>query len=722
MALKKIRSFNRGKSYLDFQALAGATNKTPGISTAVAKGARWDINGGTIQRNLNAPSTTNYPFVVNGATNLYTEDFGALSDLYAAGGYCTTMYARFYQSQWNSLYSPDGQTIRGISSALRYQDSPNFYDFGTTINLPQAGGNTGGLIGYIAGAGWITTASTGELLLAGGATEYVARWDSATNPTTCTQIASSLVPTTPTFFTNNIIYQDGFYYFFGTSNASTNSPGMIYRSPTFALSGGSFVHNVANNVRAKGDWFPQHNCFISVGGTGYNGPGASTGNANILRSTDGITWTNVYTHATVNTRFMDVMMHPSGRLIAVGLAGCCATSDDGGLTWTARSSSVPSTLYHLMCLTMTPDNLVCAVSGMATSAYSADGGLTWTHVENDYGGAIGATLAAFWRPITVAGQLYIWRSTGALRWVAKYTGKGQWQPVVAIEGTANASGSTGNPAGMFWADPYPGTGNLTGARNMLGFNMTTTGIFLQGSANTGVWGNLVQVGTANDQNWHKLQIEATAVPNQALPTFNLRAYLDDNLVGGPYGPYSATTVNQRLWLTTSSFGFNMFSDFVVNDFSGTRNNLRPATDMQIRPRLQTGDVGVPQWEKVPAGTVSNAVAAQGDGSIISAPSYVQSDTTDQTDQYTGQTWATPPGYKIAAVSVSGVAQRLGIPTPSVEMSMTEGGSSLPAASATLAGATTAYAPLTVLYETKLDQAGWTDAAVNSSAVQLKRTT
>ncbi|MGE8454293.1 MAG: hypothetical protein ACN6OP_27535, partial [Pseudomonadales bacterium] len=114
------------------------------------------------------------------------------------------------------------------------------------------------------------------------------------------------------------------------------------------------------------------------------------------------------------------------------------------------------------------------------------------------------------------------------------------------------------------------------------------------------------------------------------------------------------------------------------------------------------------------------VAAQGNGSVLYAESSVQSSGTTDTDVYAGGIQPPIAGFKIAAVNVSATFQRLGIPTPTVELSVTEGGSSLPAQSATLTGTTTENVVLTALYPTKLDDGIWTPETVTSADVQIKR--
>lgn len=720
MALKKVRGFNRGKSNLDYRAIAGDTHQMNGERCAIGKGARWDVDtGGTLQRSSVANSSPAYPgHTGDGGASVvsYIEDFGALSDLHAAGGYSLTFYARRNDANWFTFRQKTDGTLCAPTSLRQYRDVSNFFELGDAITIPGSG--TGTQIYDI------SYASTGEVVCTDGALQ-VSRWDSLENPTTSLSFSMSGRSLRP----RSIIYQGGFYYTVGNNGLVTSghTGGAILRGSQF-VSATSFApqfssQNIAfETVR----WMPSANCFLALGATNPgSGPASannnttpSIGQATIYRSTNGITWTPVYVATQNNTYIYDVIEHPtSNLLVVVGASGYIVTSGDAGLTWTPRTSNVP-TNQIIVCAMVTPDNLLVGFTNFGNTVVSSDG-LTWTYQVADFPIGIAATWS--YQSFVYNDELYVASKNYTYKALLKYVGEGRFAPIMVLNNTPTNSTVSVFPAGTFFADSYSGTGVLTGGNNMTGVNMTNTGLFNFYGAGSALWASTNQFSTATDTNWHKIQIVGTALTGSANPSFSVQTYIDDSVSGAPVTA-TASSATQHLWFCTAGTGFNMFSDIVMNDFSGTRNNAPPTGDVQIRSRLQVSDATTPQWLRVPETVANNALAAQGDGSIISAPSSVQSDDLDQTDQYTGATWATPAGYRISGVGVTTAIQRLGVPTPTVELSMIEGGSSLPVASATADGATTAYVPATVLYETKVDEGVWTDATLNSSTIQLKRST
>lgn len=710
MTIKKVRGFNRGKNNLDYRAIAGPTNQIGGANAISAKGARWDVvNGGTLQRVGINSATSVYPGHTSGGNgNSWIEDVGALSDYHAAGGFVMTCHSILLRSQIGYLYTtPGGTSVMNFITSTSYNDTQDFYNYSPEVPIPSIGSNVG--------AGWwANQTSNGEILFTNG--NYVTRWDSASNPTQATTLETSSL--SPRLFNRYATWHDGFYYFIGSNASSSNANGIIYRNSQFSTTGMTAVLSFSEVYQEKMDWLPAHNCFITIGATGgaeISNQVPVTGTARIFRSTDGTTWNQTFTTTTANTCLIDFITVPStGRVIVVGASGFIVTSDDGGLTWVQRASG---TTQNISCLAIAPDGTIIGITSPGNTVISTDGS-TWTFVQNQVTG-INLESTMGWRVFNYQGKLFAFRTGGSRYIVMSYTGDGQWEIYTAINPTNLTQTSTGVPTGTFFANPYSGTGNLTGGKAMFGANMTTSGIWVY--SGTAAWSAKTQVTTTADNDWHKIQVVGNAVPMAAdnLPRFQMQVFIDNALVHSDNNPMIAPATNARLWMCTSAWGFNATSDIVVTDFAGTRNVGRPDTDIQIRPRLLTTDVQA-EWEKVPANIATNVQAVQGNGSVVAAPSSVQSSASNTTDVYGGDTVAPVPGYRVAAVQVETTFQRAGVPSPTVELSVTEGGSSLPAQTAVLNGSSVDYVTLTALYSTKLDGQGWTPESVSAATVQLRQ--
>lgn len=701
MALKKVRGFNRGKSFMDLMNIAGTSNVPSAIYSGTgytmmpAKGARWDtVNGGTVQRLGTSVASTSYPGHTNNTTtNTYLEDFGPLSDYYSAGGFCVTAYAALLNPNWGLIYSPDGVVARCLTNINAYYDSTDFYTpTGSQVPVPGAPSST--LPNTLNTR--VKVADTGELLITNQT--YTVLWDSATTPT-----VSAATSTSGSYYSYQT-YHDGFYYHGIQTTSNTN--GAIRRSDTW---NGTYTSvATVGGVITKVDWVPGANCFISTATT------TAAGIPTILRSTDGATWTTVFTGTAVAGPRDFASNAPGSIIVVAGQNGSIISSTDSGLTWATRASGTTEMLTTVEYF----NGEFVVISSLGNTLTSTDG-LSWKYAPNNaYGYNLDATTPV-WRTVTLGGKLYAYRLILNDRYfVMQYAGGGQWNPIMGLNRTNGASTTAVVPTGTFFADPYAGANVLTNGRVMYAVNMTTSGIWAYASGTTTVWSARSAITTAADNLWHKIQVTGTSVPGQATPTFLMQLIIDD--VSYPGSSALPAGAGQHLWFCTSGLGFNAFSDIVVTDFTGVRFAGRPLTDLQLRPRSLTTDVGTPQWMKVPDTLSTNVLAAQGDGSVVSASTYVQSSELNDVDTYQGGSITRPSGYRIAALSAEADFQRLGVPIPTVSLGFVDQGTALPAASATLTSTVT-YAPLSVLSTSDHNGADWTETTATQTQVQIKRT-
>lgn len=715
MAIVKVRSFSRGYSAADMQAIAGTTNActttnatTQRTQFVIGRGARWDVvNGRTLMRTLTSNVVSAFPgHASNPGICSWIEDLGAASDYYAKGGFCFTAYGKYYNSADGGgyLFSPDGTTIRSVVSFSLTSTGTNFFDFTPRVSVPGSGS-----FSSLASSTWLHVASTGELLIANG-TNY-GWWDSAMNPTT-----SGAITSTNEGYASPV-YHAGNYYVCRWNTASTSNPRVMRMSGAWNASQVAVYTPNASNPGApvRLQWFDNPGCFI------YVGTANSNSQVQIGRSPDGTTWTTVSNGQTTGTP-RDVAADPTtGNMVMVGNTGLIMSSVDGGVTWAVRTSG---TTDHITAVIWFNGEFIGMTS--TGNAVTSSDTLTWTLTQNrnSDSGLTSATNIA-WRFFVMNSQLYctrFYQNNNLAFVVMRYIGKGQWDCIFNVGPAAPTATAGLNPLGVFFADPYSGSGLMTGGNNMQGANMTTTGLWTYYSPpQNATWVNGTQATTATDSDWHKIQVVATAIPGQSLPTFSSTIWID-NIQYGSATTITAASATQRLWFCTASGGFNMVSDVLVTDFSGTSNVGQVLGDIQIRPRASVDqDATAPQWDKVPASVSTNALAAVGNGSAVSATSSVQSSSVGNTDTYQGGSVSAVSGYRIAAVSTSATFQRLGVPTPTVSLGLIDSGTTMTAGNTTLSGSTAVWNAVTVVNETNSSGIAWTPARVAAAQIQLKRT-
>jgi len=713
MAIVKARGFNRGRNKDDYVGIVGAENTIEGRYITFGKGAHWGPTiGGTAERvNVGASSST-YPGVSGSASySSYLEQIGNVGEFHAKGGFCVTIFAKLQPNLWRYLASPDGETVVVLNELKTYQTTPDFFNIDNSHEITPTPGS--GNLSIAVGTGYRVNIENNQLLY--GVSNYVAMWDNINNPTEYTRLTVSGL--NPRLYARGVTSHDGYYYFYGDIGSSS-AAGIVYRNTEFSLTGLELVFNEATSPTTRLKWMPEHNKFILLGCTGGTGFSIDNGRATIWTSTDGTTWTKVFEESSTSpsTILYDFAIHPtSGLIAAVGFNGYIVTSEDGGVTWIKRNSGTSEKIVNLDYF----NGEFIGITSLGNTLISPDG-LIWTFVSNSLS-YVGVTNYAFWRTTVVKNELYAFSDTISNRQILlKYVGAGNWDQICNYTWSNSLYSNTGIPTGVFFASPYSGTGSLSNAMIMQGLNMSTTGIYSYRSSSGSIWSAQTQVTTAEDNNWHKIQVDFVARPKDpSAPTtavFDASLYVDDTFVETT--PALKIPESLNAWACTSSCGFNLFSDLVVTDYSGNAMVGRPLNDIQIRPRVLTTDVQA-QWDKVPSTLNTNVEAAQGNGSVYGSTSSVQSSVIGSTDQYSGPAVEVPMGYKISAVSVTSSFQRTGIPEPTVELSMLEGGASLPVQSKTLTGTTVEFNSLNALYPTKLDGTGWTAADIEAATVQIK---
>lgn len=710
MALTKVRGFNRGRTYGDLRQIAGGPSVVPtgssgiaGIYAAPGRGTPWSNNHtGSLQRGFNYVTSV-YP-LVSGTDNsqyaIYVEDLGLLQDFYTSGGFCVSMKVRYQPRAFQALGS-DGTNFICADTTAQSFTTTDLVNFTAVTNTPvgQNVGYANGRVQYVNGT-----------IIAASGSQYITQANAPGG--TWTTLTSGAAQSNMSFV--GAVFHNGQYYLYGWNSGFG---GAVARTSgtTWSLATATMVYNAGSTLNAVEhmNWFDDVGCFLAACTRNRANAAAQAG---LVRSVDGTTWTDAFIGGTT-TGLMGVTTNGSGTAVAVGYNGFIIVSTDGtGSTWTQVSSG--QTTQRFTSVRWYNGEFV-AVTQQGGTATSPDG-LTWTWVlsaqDLNFGGGVGMELF-----IHSDGLYSYLRGTTIQMITQKYVGSGRWETINFIyDSLTNNVSSPSAPAGIFFGNPInTGTGFIPQGNNMAGLHMTATGIYPVDGISTSMWTFGAQATTAQDTNWHRVSIVGTSVPSQAVPTFTFRMYLDGNPVASSGVNRAAVSTSQRLYVCTSSSSWNMASDIVVTNFTGPRN-VGLTGDMQIRPRALTTDVQA-QWEKVPAGAASNAAAAQGNGSVLYATSYVQSSATTDTDVYAGGTQANIPGFKVSAVNVAATFQRLGIPTPTVELSVTEGGSSLPAKSTTLTGSTAENVSLVALYPTKLDGGSWTPETVTTANVQIKRT-
>lgn len=708
MAITKARGFNRGRTYNDLRQIAGGSSVVPlgvsgnaGIYAFPGRGTPWQSTStGSFHRGYGYNVTT-YPATSsdNGQYTIYLENVGSLQEYYASGGFCVSMKARYIPQYWQALGS-DGTNFICANTTLLSATTPDLVNY-TVTNNTGAGQN----VGYSGGR---LTYQNGMILVGAGA-PYVSQ---GTGPGgTWTTLSMGAAQSNMTCI--SAVFHNGQYYIYGFNG---NNGGAVCRTAdtNWTLTGSTMVYNAAGTINAIEymDWFADVGCFL--GACTRNRANAAA-QAGIVRSVDGTNWTEAFSTTTSTTGLMGVATNGSGTAVAVGYNGYIVTSTDGtASTWTPVTSGQTTERFTSVKWYNGEFVAITQYGGTATSP----NGLVWTWTAAPQallgGGLIGLELF-----IHSDGLYAYMRGATSQQYVIKYLGNRQWQTILYVyTGTTNNASAASVPVGIFFGDAPNASNFVLNGNNMAGIHMTPSGAYVVQSTSTALWAFGAQVSFVQDTDWHRISVEGISVPGQTNPTFTFNIYYDGVRVAGPSSNRVASNTTQRLYLCSSSSSWNFMCDAIVTNFTGPRN-VGLTNDIQIRPRQLSTDVQA-QWDKLPPTSPTNVAAAVGNGSVVLANSSVQSSVVGTTDIYGGTAVSGVPGYRISAVQAQMTFQRAGLTTPSAELSVVEGGSSLPIQTAVLNGTTTELVTLTALYPTKLDGNSWTPETLSNAQVQIRQ--
>lgn len=691
MTILGAESYNGPLNSADLQA-AGSW-ASPGALTGggVPYGAPFQYR--SLMRPVTAVSSSAYPFASATGNDAFmnVRRIGNAQDLYTAGGFWLGFTATSLSTSATTFVS-DGTNIYGMNTLGTSRTTTDYAIWSDVTNTVVNAGDTtavGGIPTYAGSKYYVMGASTG--------------WAS-----------SDTIPGTFTYTPFSIGGSPGLYGFLPPA-----APDNLYYTYGYVYAGGFQARMWTSTTGAAGSWTVSSGSFpgggvvnmFRVGGAVYAVSQPVDGSLQVSylsRSPDGVTWTN---KGNTNARNGYQTMAASPTTIVVGgVGGRIFSSTDDGETFIQRTTGTSANVVGVV---WTGAEFVAFLHNLDI-LYSADGA-TWTLKPRDL-------VPSTYDPAIVSGQLLV-SSQGTFfvnpiytfRWDAVSK---RWECLRAALFGGLTNGAVTQPTGFFFGSGTSPTGTITGGRSMCGFVQYASRLDTVGTASTSAWTvqeTLVNSAPVLDQP-ARFEMSATAVPGQSVPTFDVRWIYNGTPTASTLR-VTAASAAQDVYFTTASTGHNQWLNVVYGNMAGTHNR-GPIGNVRILKHELTTDAEA-QWQRVPASEPTNAAAAQGNGSIVYADSSVQSSAVGDTDQYQGPAPAVPAGYKIAALSVTGTFQRLGIPTPTVELSVTEGGASLTPASATLSGSTTENVTLNVLYETKLDGTPWTAPTIGTSTVQIK---
>lgn len=630
-------------------------------------------------------------------------NLGLAQDMYAAGGFYIGVTANFIDVNPTWVGS-NGTKAVGIGSSLLagFNLNTDLVNWGNVVNTSSgfSGTTSKTSISY----------ANGAYYFAGQSADLSFFWS------TSTDIPGNFVNTqmqaSSNAFMNNLIdfavmSVGGTAYYAGGYISSPSVMSRIVRSTTGATNSWSAVYTGTG----AGQIWKLYEFSGALYACEYSTVGGNS-KGQVLRSTDGTTWNVVHT-STPNGSSLCQRMAFNGvqTLVVVGAGGYLASSTDNGLTWVQRTTG---TTDNILDITWTGSEFAAMTSTHATLV-STDG-LTWTYTsrplmagitgQQTYILRVGSEILAY--SVGVAANCgYRWNSTTKL-----------WDIIKATNATYTSNATSTPPTGVYFGTLTGGTSaTISGGRSLMGFSLLTDGLWSVGVEGAVNWGTkLYQFNTtpvANINSPKRLELDYVAVAGQSIPTFDVYWYVDG--VRAPNPLRVTATAGQNVLFTTAGLGHNQWYDFVYGNKLGVRNN-NPLGNVRLLKKQNAVDTQA-QWDKVPSSVATNAAAAQGNGSWTQSPSSVQSTTPGQIDQYSGGMPALPSGYRIAAVKLEAVGQRVGLTNPTVRMGLVDGGAALTPAAAVLVGS--AITPLRTLYETNNAGQGWSFAGARDALVSVE---
>lgn len=693
MTILGAESYNGPRNSADLQAAGSWASPAALTGGGVPYGDPLQYR--SLMRPVTAVSSSAYPFASASGNDAYmnVRRIGNAQDLYTAGGFWLGFTAASLSASATNFVS-DGTNIFGMNTLGTSRATTDYAIWSDVTNTVVNAGDTtavGGIPTYAGGKYYVMGSNTG--------------WAS-----------SDSIPGTFTYTAFNIGGGPGFYGFLPPA-----APDNLYYVYGYVFAGGFQSRVWTSATGAAGSWAVSSGSFpgggvinmFRVGGAVYAVSQPLDGSVQVCylsRSPDGITWTNI-TNTNIRNSFQTMAANPT-TVVVGGVGGRLFSSSDDGLTFIQRSIG---TTANVIGVVWTGTEFVAFLHNLDI-LYSADGA-TWTLKPRDL-------VPSTYDPLITSGQLFsttqgtfFVNPVYSFRWDAVNK---RWDCLRAALFGGLTNGAVTQPTGFFFGSGTSPTGTITGGRGMCGFVQYATRLDTVGTASTSAWTlqqTLVNAAPVPNQ-VARFEMSATAVPGQAVPTFDVQ-WIYNGTPSTTVLRVTAASAAQDVYFTTASTGHNQWTNVVYGNMAGTRNR-GPMGDVRILKKPNTTDVQA-QWEKLPTDAASNAVAASGNGSLTLKTSSVQSLAVDDTDEYTGAPVTIPAGYKVSALMVSAGAQRLGIPTPSVTLGVIDNGAALPVATASLTGSTATIVPLSQIYETTDSGESWDAASLATSSVAIKRT-
>jgi len=651
-------------------------------STATGQGSRY---GGGQYRTLQ------YAVYIGNTQQPYVRDVGALMDFYNAGGFTIGFWAGHFLAFPKSIAS-SGTDLYGMNDLSEfYRQGPNPLEW-TPVSTGLAQNAMYPNCRILWKDGKIITAGTN-----GSSATYIASGNTDGSGWTQSSFMTSGGGTVRLYDLRCLKFLNGNYWLTGQEGTSSVRRSLFAYNASLT---GSWrdTYNPAGNTATNGfdiDYVPWLDLYIATGR--ISGVGFITTSADPTAATP--TWTQRFTGT--NAGCVSIA-YSDDTVIVVGQDSIVTSAD--GISWVARTRPVSDLWYRAYYY-----NGEFVVVGMQYSLYSTDG-ITWQSRALPFGFSSSSILDMY----ECDGELLLQgRSHNS---IMKYAGQGKWVTVLRYDNTATGTAANTNASGFFFgnsATARADVGNIGSLNSRTGFLIYQTTLNLVCAGPGSPWSNLQQTPLTTNRMYH-FELIATAVPGQSVPTFTVQYVIDGEIQNITPITVTAASTSQRLYVTTSCSGFNIYDDFSWSSGTSVLGEVR------VIPRNPSTDVQA-QWIRNPSGAASNAVAATGLVSDSITTSDVTSEAVNSEDIYNLESLLAMPGFRIGAVSASAFLQRVGVNVPTVELSIADESGQI--STQTILDGTTGtsvYASVNATTDSNGDP--WTSASAASVKVGIKQTT
>jgi hypothetical protein len=443
------------------------------------------------------------------------------------------------------------------------------------------------------------------------------------------------------------------------------------------------INNTSNSVR----WLNGPNVWISCG-VGH-----------LMRSTDGINWTQP-TNPAGSAVLYDV--NTDGTNIVIVGANIVMQSTDSGVTWTLRTNPISGVTWSSIGASTT--RFVIGNSADGRTAYSTDGGLSWTV------GGTGLTATGQFS-IAYDGAVFLKGSTGTME--ASVDGV-TWSVVMRYVDTLNAVASSGsNNNGAYWL--FVGTAQANGT-------ITTTSNPFYGlvwdntnwyyfNTNSGPANSTVPVSAKNT--W--FNVKFLLVPTTTTNQFTWTLTVDDTPIFS--GPITLDGT-KNLFFGLPNTGINFHDDFVVTNF--TAPNAGDLGDVSIIGKLPSSDIQAQLVRNPTGGSNASAVNAGSLSQNLTLGTSVQSDASGQQDIYAGTLHGSLSGRRVAALQTEAHFARLLSTSPQVNVGVDVGGTVVTGANVTLSNTVGTPAAVITVFNTAPGSVPWGNTSATDSGIVISR--